>query len=95
MKEGVNEVHVAPWSPKASKKFMETKDTVRRLSASCWTSGLQIFFFSSFCFCPGHKNNTEEKTYPAMDSPVYGEADDINFISVEEWIHTLWLFIYV
>jgi len=26
----------------------------------------------------------EEKTYPAMDLPVYGEADGGNFISVDD-----------
>jgi len=27
------------------------------------------------------------KTYPAMDSPVYGEDDGANFVSVEDCIH--------
>jgi len=26
-------------------------------------------FFSSFHLYPGHKNNVEEKSYPAMDLP--------------------------
>jgi len=39
--------------------------------------------FSSFCLRPDHRNNVEEKTYPAMDSPVYGEAGGEKFIAVE------------
>jgi len=40
--------------------------------------------FSSFHLHPGHKDNMEEKTYPAIDLPVYGEADGINFILIED-----------
>jgi len=36
-------------------------------------------FFTSFYFCPGYNNNMEEKTYPAMDLPVYGEDNGTNF----------------
>jgi len=32
----------------------------------------------------GHRNNMEEKTYLAMDLPVYGESDSVNFILVED-----------
>jgi len=41
-------------------------------------------FFSSFCLCPGYKNNMEEKTYLVMDLPFYGESDGSNFILVED-----------
>jgi len=54
------------------------------LSASCWMNCLQKTFFSSFCFHPGHKDKIGEKTYPAMDLPVYGEADDTNFIFIQD-----------
>jgi len=40
-------------------------------------------FFSSFHYCPGHKNNMEEKSYPAMDLPVYGETNGAKFILVD------------
>jgi len=46
-------------------------------------------FLSSFCLCPGHKNNMEEKNYLAI------ESDGANFILVEDWICKLWLFIKV
>jgi len=39
---------------------------------------------SSFHLYPGYKNTMEEKTYPAMDLPVYGESDGTNFILVED-----------
>jgi len=32
----------------------------------------------------------EEKTYPVMDSPVYKEAEDANFILIEGWICKLY-----
>jgi len=41
------------------------------------------FFFSGFCLHPGHKKNVEGKTYPAMDSPLYKEANGTNFVLVE------------
>jgi len=44
----------------------------------------QVVCENKFSLCPSHRNNMEEKTYPAMDLPVYGEANGANFISVEE-----------
>jgi len=46
---------------------------------------MQGYVYSSFCLCPGHRNSIEEKkTFPAMDSLVYGEANGPNFITVED-----------
>jgi len=50
-------------------------------------------FFSSLHLHPGYNNNMEEKTYPAMDLPVYGECTGVNFILVEDWICKLWFLI--
>jgi len=49
----------------------------KHLSALCWTSE---HFFLKFS---GHKNNIY-KTYPAIDLPVYGETDEINFVLIED-----------
>jgi len=51
-------------------------------------SGLRKLFSQA-----GYKNYMEEKTYPAMDLPVYGESDGANFILVEDWIRKLWVLI--
>jgi len=40
-------------------------------------------FTNTFLPSSGHRNNMEEKMYPAMDLPVYGEADGASFIFVE------------
>ena len=32
-------------------------------------------FFPKFHLCPDHRDNMEVNTYPAVDLPVYGEAD--------------------
>ena len=46
-------------------------------------------FFSRFHLCPGHRKGPEDKTFPAMDSPVHGELDGVirvNFILVEDCV---------
>jgi len=84
-KEGANgSSTVIPKVQGVQKKFASYQYSLgdqryKHLSALHWTSGLhwmsglQKTVFSSFCLHPGHKNNMEEKIYPAMDSPVYGE----------------------
>ena len=44
------------------------------LSASHWKSDPKQFF-PKFHLCPDHRDNMEVNTYPAVDLPVYGEAD--------------------
>jgi len=82
---------IAPWSPKHELCFSvsalkETKDTdifLPHVGRAVYKHFSQVFAFTLVM---------EEKNYTAMDSPVYGEADGINFISVEDWICMLALF---
>ena len=41
-------------------------------------------YSSGFYLHSGHRRNMEEETYPALDSPVYGEADGAKFVLVED-----------
>ena len=46
------------------------------MSFAHWTSdSLLFFFFSRFRLLPGCRKGLENKTYPAMNSPVHGESD--------------------
>jgi len=49
----------------------------RGLSASCWTSGLQILFSRVFAFALVIGITYMKKTYSGMDLPFYGEADSL------------------
>jgi len=96
IKEGANRKNygstVIPKAQGVQKSFFscqETKDRGACLLHVAWA--IREHFFSRFCLRPCHRNNMEENSYSAMDSPVYGEDD--NVISVEDWICMLWLFI--
>jgi len=97
MKENGNrEIMVASWYPK-NEEFKKFCFLSRKIQAFiCFMLDEQFVetFFSSFHLHPGHKNNMEENLTQQWIC-LYGEADGANFISVENWIHKLWLFIQV
>ena len=48
-----------------------------------------MIFFSCFRLCPGRRKGLEDETYPAMDSPVHGDAGGVSFILVEDCFRKL------
>ena len=46
-------------------------------------------FLSHFCLHPGHRKSLKGKTYPALDFPLHGESNGVNFILVEDCSHKL------
>ena len=61
------------------------------ISISLAHIGQAIYYrvFSHFHLYPDSRKDLEGKTYPAMDSPVHGESDDVTLVLVEDCIHKL------